>query len=126
MILWGNLIGTSYIHDVHKILISWITNSKKFCPYIFFMFYFFIFFHLNTKVYMLFRVRQKDKNHRYHHCPHFVFQFYFRDFFLNFSRRLNFANISFRDMSSEINFAEKVEIQSAPFNHSTQDMQVWQ
>ena len=40
----------------------------------------------------------------------------------NFSRGLNFSNASFRDMSYEIIFVEKVEIQSVLLNHSTQGM----
>ena len=40
----------------------------------------------------------------------------------NFSRGLNFANVNFREISSEIIFAEKVEIQSTPLNLATQGM----
>ena len=38
----------------------------------------------------------------------------------NFSRRLSFSNENFRDISCEITFAEKFEIQSTPLNHYTQ------
>ena len=41
---------------------------------------------------------------------------------LDFSRGLSFSNVNFRDMSCERIFAEKVEIQSPPLNHSSQGM----
>ena len=117
MVFWGNLI-----YDIHKKLsVSSINNSKKFCQYnICGQNIFSCLSLLNTKIYMFFTVGQKY--HKYHCWPLFVNQFYFSDFFLNFSRGLNFANVNFRDMSCKINFEEKVEIQSAPLNHFTQGM----
>ena len=121
MVFRGNLIA-GYTFMTSTKTINFVDNQfRKILPYILFHVLFFNCFHLlNTKIYMLLRVRQKDKNHNYHRCPLFVFQFYFWDTFLNFSRRLN-LNINFRDMC-EMNFVKKVEIQSAPLNNSTQGM----
>ena len=59
-----------------------------------------------------------DKNITVDHF--FSTSFIFQIFFLVFARGLNFANVNFGDMLCKINFGGKVEIQSAPSNHSTQ------
>ena len=119
MVFRENLIDDLY----KKLSILSLNNSKNFCPYsICGQNICSCLSLLNTKVYMLFRVGQNIT--KYHCWPLFVNQFYFSDIFLSFLRGLNYANVSLRDMSCKINFGEKVEIQSAPLNHSTQGMQV--
>ena len=56
------------------------------------------------------------KNHKYHCCQLFDFHFHFADIFIDFSRRLNFAENKFRDTPCGLNFTdEKFVIFSADY-----------
>ena len=74
---------------------------------------------------MLFRVRKKTNINILLICllipllisPFYAIHFYFSNIFHDLSRRGSFLNVNFRDISSEINFTQKVEIQSAIFEY---------